>query len=50
MFFGILWELSLQNKPNCGDNMSTEIKQKSNIQQKDGQKYEEYKEISFDNF
>ena len=30
--------------------MSTEIKQKSNIQQKDVQKDEEFEEITFDNF
>ena len=42
--------LSLRNKPNWNDNISTEIKQKSNIQQKDVQKNEEFKEIAFDNF
>ena len=48
MFLGILWGLSLQNKPNWNDNMSTEIKKQ--YLTKDLQKDEEFKEIIFINF
>ena len=45
MFLGILWKLSLQNKPNWNDNMPTEIKSKNQIS-----KDQEFEEITFDNF